>query len=165
MGKSTLLNVLARRRSLARTSRSPGKTRTCNVYLVDDTYYLVDLPGYGYARRSKQERRHFRRLLEDTVTGRERLAGVVWLLDIRHEPSDDDLAMADLMASHQVPVLVALTKADKVPRGRRAQRRAAIAAALRVPDDQCVTTSAEERLGIDELREAIETLVRNAEAA
>lgn len=162
MGKSSLLNALVGRRRLARTSGSPGKTRASNVFRIDDRWYVVDLPGYGYARVSKADRAAFRRLLADILRTRERLAGVTWLLDIRHAPSTDDRAMADLLAEHGVPVLVALTKADKLPFGKRLAHQRKLAAAVDVPEDQCLITSAEKHLGITELREAIEHVVEAA---
>lgn len=148
------------RRRIARISGEPGKTRTANVYTVDEAYYLVDLPGYGYARTSKQERAGFRRLLEGCLTGREALAGAVWLLDIRHAPSRDDRAMGELLAAHAVPVLIALTKADKLPVGQRTTRRRELALATGVPADQCILTSAKTKLGIPDLRDSIEALAR-----
>ena len=120
---------------------------------------LLDLPGYGYARTSKRERDAFRRLLERVVTRRQALAGVVWLLDIRHDPSPDDRAMGALLAAHEVPLLAALTKADKLPHGPRAGRRTEIAAVLGIPEEQCVMTSVKTKAGVAELRASIEALV------
>ena len=129
------------------------------MYDVEGRYYLVDLPGYGYARAPKGERAAFRRLLERYLTGRDALAGAVWLLDIRHDPSRDDQAMGDLLAAHQMPVLVALTKSDKLPLGRRRDRRRVIAGAVGIPEEQCIMTSARTNLGIADLRASIEELV------
>lgn len=148
------------RRAIARISGAPGKTRTANVYEVEGAYYFLDLPGYGYARTSKQERAGFRALLEGCLTHREALTGVVWLLDIRHAPSRDDRAMGALLAAREVPVLIALTKADKVPPGQRRTRRRALAEATGVPEDQCILTSAKTKLGIPDLRDSIEALAR-----
>ena len=129
------------------------------MYDVEGRYYVVDLPGYGYARASRGERAAFRRLLEQYLTGRETLTGVIWLLDIRHDPSADDRAMGELLAAHEVPVLVAVTKADKLPLRRRGPRRAEIAAAVAIPEDQCILTSMTKRLGIMDLRDSMEALV------
>ena len=159
VGKSSLLNRLIGRRSLAHTSRTPGKTRACNVYDVDDRFRLVDLPGYGYARASKVERRGLSQLIRSYLSSRERLAGVIWLLDIRRDPSRDDLEMADLLVERGVPVLVAVTKADKVSRGRRRERVLAILDAIGVTDEQCVVTSATSREGVVDLRDSLEALV------
>ncbi len=148
------------RRTLARTSGTPGKTRACNVFRVGDRCYYVDLPGYGYVRASQAERRGLSRLLRDYVTARGS-AGIVWLLDLRHDPSSDDLATGELLTEHSVPVLVTLTKADKVPRRRRSERVRAILEGLGMDlaPEQCVLTSARTREGIEGLRKAIDRLV------
>jgi GTP-binding protein len=118
-GKSSLLNALVGRR-IAKTSATPGKTRALNIFQVEHAFFL-DLPGYGYSRAGKADRIAFRRLVNHALK-RERLAGVVWLLDMRHEPSEDDLTMQDLLAEHETHALAALTKADKLPRGERGRR-------------------------------------------
>ncbi len=131
-----------------------------NVFRLPDFYFL-DLPGYGYARVSKTDRAGFRRLLA-YVLDRPRLAGAVWLLDLRHEPSADDRDMHELLGSSNVRVLAALTKADKLPRGQRLARARELQATLRLDDDQVVITSAETGDGIGELKEAIEGLNKKA---
>jgi len=129
------------------------------VYNVDGRLYLVDLPGYGYAKTAKSIRRGLSRLITDYLSTRPPLAGVVWLLDIRREPSADDLQMANLLTERGVPVLVAVTKADKLARGRRNERVARILSAINVPLDQCVVTSAHAREGSRELGQSIMALV------
>src|SRR5690242_9464863 len=119
VGKSSLLNALAGRK-IAKVSGTPGKTRMLNVFGMA-AYYLLDLPGYGYARASQTDRRAFRLLITHALE-RPALAGVVWLLDIRREPSDDDRAMQDLFAAGQTAVLAALTKSDTVARAERGRR-------------------------------------------
>jgi GTP-binding protein len=160
VGKSTLINALVGRRDLARTSQVPGKTRLCNVFAVAERFYLVDLPGYGYSRASRRERAGFQRLIKDCLVARDTLAGVLWLLDIRHPPSRDDRAMAGLLGDRGLPVLAAVTKADKIPRGRRPAHVGAILDALELGEDQCVITSALTKEGIGELRDAVDGLVR-----
>lgn len=150
------------RRQIARTSREPGKTRTVNVFNVADTFYLVDLPGYGYARVSRAERQRFRRLIERYLTARDTLAGALWLLDARRDPSPDDRWMATMLTATGAPVLAAITKADKLPRGRRLARARAIVDSVGLPEDQCVVTSAETKEGVPQLRQAIEQLVAEA---
>src|SRR5213592_3380340 len=105
VGKSSLLNALVGRR-IAKTSGTPGKTRALNVFLIDESYYYLDLPGYGYARIGKEQRKAFRGLLKHALL-RERLRGVVWLLDIRHPPSVDDRAMQDVLIEAEINVLAA----------------------------------------------------------
>jgi GTP-binding protein len=155
-GKSSLLNALVGRK-IAKTSGTPGKTRALNVFQMKQMFYL-DLPGYGYSRAAKADRAAFRRLVNHTLN-RERLAGVVWLLDIRHEPSVEDLTMQDLLAERETRTLAALTKGDKLPRREREQREQELRTALGLPEDQVIVTSAKTGDGIEELREAIAGLI------
>jgi GTP-binding protein len=127
----------------------------------DNAFYLLDLPGYGYARASKTDRAAFAHLLRHALT-RARLRGVVWLLDIRHEPSADDRDMQDRLAAATTPVLAVLTKSDKLPSGRRAERARALTAVLALDEDQLLVTSARTALGIPDLRDAIATLAARA---
>jgi len=162
VGKSSLLNALAGRR-IAHVSRTPGKTRMLNVYEIPaegpGAYYLLDLPGYGYAKAGKPERAVFAQILQH-VLDRGSLAGVVWLLDVRRDPSDDDRAMQDRLAAHGTRVLAAITKRDKLPRGQGLRREQAIRAALGLEPEQLVATSARTGEGVAELQEAIGALVR-----
>jgi GTP-binding protein len=122
VGKSSLLNWLLRR-TLARVAKAPGKTRTLNFYLVNGTFYLVDLPGYGYAKVSGALRAEWTRELARYLEGEERLAGVVSLIDIRHGPTALDLELHELLHAAGRERTVVLTKADKVGRGQQARMR------------------------------------------
>jgi GTP-binding protein len=144
---------------MAYTSKAPGKTRACNVFDVDGRFYLVDLPGYGYAKASFAERRRLLRLVRSYLSSRPSISGVIWLLDIRRDPSPDDLDVARQLVDQEVSVLVAITKADKLSKGHRVERTRAILNALEIPEDQCVVTSARTRDGIEELRASIHALV------
>ena len=157
VGKSSLLNALVGRR-IAKVSGTPGKTRGLNVFAVRGQYFL-DLPGYGYARAGKADRVAFRRLLAHALE-REHLAGVVWLLDLRHAPSVDDRAMQDLLAAGRRDVLAAFTKSDKLPARQRAQREAELRAAVGLDADQVIVTSVRTGAGIMELRQAIGALAK-----
>ena len=159
VGKSTLLNVLVGRRALARTSQTPGKTRLLNVFAWGEGCYLVDVPGYGWAKASRPERAAWRKLVEGYVAEREHLAGVLWLLDMRRDPSPDDHAMGAILATRGVAVLAVLTKADQVPRGSRRTRQTAILTALGLEDDASVVTSAQSGEGMEDLRESVLGLV------
>jgi GTP-binding protein len=163
VGKSSLLNALTGRKGLARVSATPGKTQAMNVFRLPD-FYLIDLPGYGFAKASKVNRAAYRRLVEGYLTKRETLTGVVWLLDARHDPSKDDLAFQELLAASECPALAVLTKADKLTRREQSERPGAIAAALGVPDDQVQLVSAETGMGIPELGASILTAIRGATA-
>jgi len=154
VGKSTLLNALVGRRSLARVSADPGKTTLMNVFRLP-ACYLLDLPGYGYARRSRTARADFRRLLEAVVRQRPTLTGIVWLLDVRHPPSREDLAIRDLLGRTGRPVLAVLTKADKLSRERRVTALADRAGELGLPADQLILTSGTTGLGIEDLRRSV----------
>lgn len=140
-------------------SQSPGKTQTCNVYVVDGAYYLLDLPGYGYARVSKAHRAAFARLVDAVLGARAGLRGVLWLLDIRHPPSAQDHEMHDRLVEHGTPVLAVITKADKLARGKRGRYVRVIRDALALEENQCVVTSAQTREGLDELRQSVTALL------
>lgn len=161
VGKSSLLNALVGRR-IAKTSGTPGKTRALNVFLIDGSHYFLDLPGYGYARAGKEQLKAFRALVKYALQ-RERLRGLVWLLDIRHPPSADDRAMQDVLAAGATHVLAALTKSDKLSTVQRRARERELRADLGVPEDQVIVTSAKTGEGIPELREAIAGLIGVAE--
>jgi GTP-binding protein len=154
VGKSSLLNALVGRPGLARVSGSPGKTTLLNFYRLPQLY-LVDLPGYGFARASKSDRAGYRKLVSGYVRGRERLAGIVWLLDIRHAPSREDREMQELLAASERPVLAVFTKADKLTRSATQGRVRELAAALGLRLDQVELTSSRSGLGIAELATSI----------
>ena len=154
VGKSSLLNALVGRPGLARVSATPGKTTLLNAFRLP-RFYLVDLPGYGFARAGKAARAGYRRLVRRYLRERPTLAGVVWLLDLRHPPSRDDLDMQELLAESGRPVLVALTKADKLTRSAQAVRSRELAPALGVQEDQVQLTSSTSRLGVSELAASI----------
>src|SRR5438874_527936 len=160
VGKSSLLNALVGRK-IAKTSGTPGKTRALNIFQIGSSHYFLDLPGYGYARAGKEQRASFRRLLRYALE-RERLRGVVWLLDIRHPPSVDDRAMQDTLAEGEKHVLAALTKGDKLSTAQRRDRERERRDELGLPEDQVIVTSAKTGEGIADLRDAIEALVRGA---
>ncbi len=155
VGKSSLINLVVGRRALARASRVPGKTRTLNVYRWGPGCYLVDLPGYGWARAGAAERRAWQRLASAYLARRETLAGVVWLLDIRREPSADDRWVGAALRGRGVPTLVALTKADQVSRGERQARAASIALGLQLDAAEFVLTSSRTREGAEDLRDSV----------
>ncbi len=157
VGKSSLLNALVGRR-IAKTSGTPGKTRALNVFLIDESHYFLDLPGYGYARAGKAQRAAFRGLVKHALR-RERLRGVVWLLDIRHALSADDQAMQDALADEATQVLAALTKGDKLSSAKRSTRERELREELGLPEDQVTVTSAKTGAGIADLKEAIAGLI------
>ena len=154
VGKSSLLNSLVGRPGLARVSGSPGKTTLLNFYRLPG-FYLVDLPGYGFARASKGARAGYRKLVTGYLRTRSSLAGVVWLLDIRHQPSSDDIDMQQLLAESGRPVLAVLTKADKLTRSALPVRVHELSKALGLQQDQVEITSSQSKLGMVELATSI----------
>ena len=160
VGKSSLINRLLGRRGLARTSSTPGRTRTINFYLVNEAVLFADLPGYGYAKVSRSLQEDWWVLVEGYLTHRVPLRGVVHLVDARHPPTDRDQGLQDFLVAVGAPSVVVLTKADKVPRG---QRRAAQAAAARLlglaRPEMGLFFSAETGEGAPELWRAVDALL------
>lgn len=114
VGKSSFINTLVNRKNYARTSSKPGKTQTINFYLVNDSFYLVDAPGYGFANLSKSKKKKFGLMMEDYLTNRENLIQVFMLIDFRHKPSKDDLMMYKFLKHYNIPVTIVATKSDKL---------------------------------------------------
>ena len=162
VGKSSLLNRLVQRRKLARTSGTPGKTRLVHWYSVrreGDELLFVDLPGYGYARVSKSERKRWQVLVESYLDGRATLCGAVLLQDIRRDPTEDEELLLAWLAQRGIPVVLAITKADKVKRMQQAKRVAKIRDAVDLARDRVIVTSAEKGTGIDELWRVVDELL------
>ena len=159
VGKSSLLNRLIRRKRFARVSNTPGRTREVNFFLVNGQFVLVDLPGYGYARISKERRAEWKPLIEGYLRSSKELRGIVQLLDVRHDPTGDDRQMLAFLASVGVPTLFALTKIDKLTSSQRRTRIAALIDDLETSEDQVIPFSAVTGEGRDELAEAVVALV------
>lgn len=136
VGKSSLINRILNRKKLVQVSSTPGKTRLINFFEINDAFYLVDLPGYGYARVPDSVRDEWRRMIEEYLTGRIPLKGVVMLVDIRHHPTPADETMLEWLRFHGYPTALVATKADKVPRGRRRKALADIAGTLHLGDNE-----------------------------
>ncbi len=159
VGKSSLLNALVRRKAFARVSKTPGRTRELNFFRVNDVFTLVDLPGYGYAKISKDRKAAWRPLIEGYMQNSPYLRGVVQLLDVRHDPTADDRIMLDFLSELGVPTLIALTKVDKLGRVARAKRITELCKSYGVDEDQVIPFSAHEHIGRDELAEALMSLL------
>lgn len=157
VGKSSLLNWLFKRK-LARVAKAPGKTRTLNFYLVNGSFYLVDLPGYGYAKVARQLREDWGREVGSYLAEDERLAGVVTLVDIRHGPTALDLDLQDVVLASGVERLVVLTKADKIGRGQQAKMRRQVQQQLGLPRPP-LTVSVQTGEGRRELMAGIDDVV------
>lgn len=159
VGKSSLLNKLVRRKAFARVSNTPGRTREINFFAVNKTFTFVDLPGYGYARISKGRREEWKPLIEGYLRTSAELRGIVQLLDVRHDPTVEDVAMFDLLADLGIPTIVVATKIDKLKPRELKDRMHAIAVLLELEEDQMIAFSAVSGVGRDTLAEAIVELL------
>lgn len=160
VGKSSLINRFLGRRNLARTGNTPGKTQTLNFYLINDSWYFVDLPGYGYAKVAKEVKQTWGPMMESYLGQREKLVAVIQIVDIRHEPSREDREMHAWLRQKGLPTLVVATKADKIARGKRPQYLSLIAKAFELPDWHLIIPfSAETGDGLEEVHEAIEEIL------
>ena len=159
VGKSSLINTLMQRKSLARTSQAPGKTQTINYYKVNDSLYFVDLPGYGYAKVSQELRQKWGKMIERYITSSPTLKLICLLVDIRHEPTENDRLMYEWIKYHGYKVLLILTKADKLKRSVLNKHIKIIETALKVADeDMIVAFSSETKQGREELYEIIDNM-------
>lgn len=161
VGKSSLLNRLVRRKAIARVSRTPGRTREINFFEVNGEFVLADLPGYGYARVSKADRAAWRPLIEGYLSSTPTLRGLVLLLDVRRDPTSDDEQMLAFLADRGLPVLIAVTKIDKLTARAGEARIQMIADSLGLDPDQIVPFSAVTGAGRDELAAAVVDLLRS----
>jgi GTP-binding protein len=165
VGKSSLLNALVQRKKLARTSSAPGKTRLIHFFRVDrpklETHF-VDLPGYGYAKVSKSERKGWQRLIESYLEDRPSLCVAVLLQDLRRDFSDDETLLIDWLQERGIPVLLAITKIDKLKPMRRAARLRELKKAINLPAANVIATSSESRIGLEELWKAIDVAIDSA---
>jgi GTP-binding protein len=158
VGKSSLINKLLNRKSLARVSATPGKTSTINFFSVD-SIYIVDLPGYGYAKVSKNEKQRWAELIEGYLHDERDLALVFQLIDFRHKPTEDDIMMIDFLIDSEIPFVIVLTKADKLKKKEREARLEAFRTEIPCFEDITVVEfSAETGEGSDELRAIIEEI-------
>lgn len=156
VGKSSLINKIVNRKGLAKSSSTPGKTRTINYFLINESWHLVDLPGYGYAKVSQQERNRWQKMIEKYLQKREQLKGVIMLLDIRHEPNQNDQLMKNWLLASNLPLLLIATKADKISRGNRAKHLAVIRRALNLEiADTPIVFSTQSGEGVEEIKESI----------
>lgn len=158
VGKSSLINTLINRKSFARTSSTPGKTQTLNFYNIEDLLYLVDVPGYGFAKVSKKQREEFGVMIEEYLTTRKVLQGVVILVDGRHAPSDDDVSMYQFVSYYHIPTLIVATKMDKVKKNQWNKTISLVNKTMQINQtDQLQLFSAETKAGKDEVWAWIES--------
>lgn len=160
VGKSSFINTLINRKNYARTSSQPGKTQTINFYLVNDEFYLVDAPGYGFAKLGKAKRKKFGLMMEDYLTNRENLKQVFMLIDFRHKPTSEDLMMYNFLKYYKIPVTVVATKSDKIGITKHQTQRSIILNELDlVVGDDFVVFSNITKSGKSEIHEKIERII------
>ncbi|EMV4857182.1 YihA family ribosome biogenesis GTP-binding protein [Listeria monocytogenes] len=151
VGKSSFINTMIRRKSMARISQKPGKTQTLNFYKIEEALFFVDVPGYGFAKVSKTEREKWGVMIETYITSREQLRGVIQIVDLRHKPTEDDRMMYEFLKYYDIPVIVIATKADKIPRSKWQKNAKIVCETLDFdPDDKFVLFSSETKMGKDE---------------
>lgn len=160
VGKSTLINAMIGRKALARASSQPGKTRTINFYNVEDILYFVDLPGYGYAKAPKNEIERWSKMIDEYLNKRDTLMGIVLLIDIRHEPGENDKIMYNWLKHYGYDIIIAATKMDKIKRSQIQKQLSCIKQALNMaPEDRLIAFSGETKAGVEELWNVIEEVV------
>lgn len=163
VGKSSFVNSMTGRKSLARTSSAPGKTRQLNFYNIDDKFYFVDLPGYGYSEMSKAEQAKVGASTESYLKNRKNINLIILLIDIRHKPSENDIMMLDFIKHTGKHYIVITSKADKIAKTKVASYVADIAQILDVPEDLIFAFSSETKLNIDTIWEVIEENLYNTD--
>ena len=160
VGKSSFINTLINRKNYARTSATPGKTQTINFYLVNESFYLVDAPGYGYAKVNKAKQKKFGLMMEDYLTNRKNLKQVFMLVDFRHKLTNDDIMMYNFLKYYKLPVTIVATKVDKIPITKQQQQRNLILQDLDlVIGDEFVMFSNITKIGKDEVYQKIERTI------
>lgn len=142
VGKSTFINSMIGRKNMARTSQQPGKTQTLNFYNIDNQLVFVDVPGYGYAKVSKKQREAFGKMIEKYISQREELKLVIQLVDLRHNPTEDDILMYNYLKYYEIPTFVVATKEDKIAKGKVQKHLANIQQKLKMePEDEIISYS------------------------
>ena len=158
VGKSSFINTLIERKNFARTSSKPGKTQTLNFYLVNNTFYLVDVPGYGYASVSKDKQKKFGLMIEEYLKNRSNLKHVFLLIDYRHKPTEDDVLMYEFLKYYNLDITIVATKYDKISKNNRLKQDKLIKDTLKLSaDDEFVTFSTITKKGRSEILDILES--------
>ncbi len=160
VGKSSFINTLIERKNFARTSAKPGKTQTLNFYLINNAFYLVDVPGYGYASVSKEKQKKFGLMIEEYIKTRDNLKNVFLLVDYRHKPTEDDILMYEFLKYYNLNITIVATKYDKISKNNRTKQDKIIKDALKIVDsDQFVTFSTITKKGRTEVLDIIDRMI------
>ena len=161
VGKSSFINTLIERKNFAKTSSKPGKTQTLNFYLVNDAFYLVDVPGYGYASVSKDKQKKFGLMIEEYLKNRPNLKNVFLLIDYRHKPTEDDILMYEFLKYYNLDITIVATKYDKISKNNRMKQDKLIKDTLKISeDDEFVTFSTVTKKGRSEILEILESRIK-----
>ena len=158
VGKSSFINYLANDGKLARTSKEPGRTRLINYFLFNEDFILTDLPGYGFARVSREEKKKWAATIEDYLDNEENLRLVCFLVDIRHDPTEDDKIMYNYLFKRAVPFIIVATKSDKIAKSKVKNQLRHLASVLKVGMDNILPVSSQNKTGKEEVLEKIEKL-------
>ena len=156
VGKSSFINTLINRNNFARTSSRPGKTQTLNFFKVNDSFYFVDVPGYGFAKVSKKLKNKFGMIIEDYLEVRENLKRVFMLVDFRHKPTEDDVLMYNFLAYYKIPVTIVATKADKVKKSAFEKNKNIIIKTLGIKNEDLILFSTITKIGKQDVFDIIE---------
>ena len=156
VGKSSFINTLIHRKNYARTSSQPGKTQTLNFYLVNNQFFLVDVPGYGYTKLSKESDRKIGLMIEEYLKKRTNLSHVFMLIDYRHKPTEDDLLMYNFLKYYNIPITIIATKYDKVGASSRAKQDKLIKETLKITDQDFIRFSSTTKKGREEVYKILE---------
>ena len=160
VGKSSFINTLLNRKNLARTSSKPGKTQTLNFYLINDDFYFVDAPGYGFANVSKSLKENFGSIMENYLETRDNLKMVFMLVDFRHKPTDDDIMMYEYLKHYNIPVSVICTKCDKVSNNSKKRNIKSVIEAFNIEKEEDITLfSSRTRVGKDIVENKIDNII------
>lgn len=159
VGKSSFINAIISRKNFARTSAKPGKTQTLNFYLINDFFYLVDAPGYGFAKVNKQLKEKFGLIMESYLESRENLKMVFMLIDFRHKPTEDDVLMYNYLKHYNIPVTIVCTKVDKVSKNSIPKQVSVITKTLEVTKEDLVLFSSVTKLGKQEINNKLEEIL------
>jgi len=161
VGKSSVINALINRKNLARTSSIPGKTQTLNFYLINNDFYFVDVPGYGFAKVSKKLKNKFGEMIEDYLKERENLKMVFMIIDIRHKPTEDDILMYNYLKYYNIPVTIIATKADKISKNNYDKSKKIVKESLKIDNDtNIILFSSHTKQGKDEVHNLIENILK-----
>lgn len=164
VGKSSFINSMLNRKNVAHTSGRPGKTQTLNFFLINEEFYFVDVPGYGYAKVSKTERVKFGEMIEEYLLNRSNLRLVILLVDFRHKPSEDDFIMYNYLKGYHIPCLVVGTKLDKISRNQQAKHIKIIKNELKLQsEDKFIPYSSLDKTNLEEIYDVISEFIHKEE--